>query len=171
MLWLAVAGIVYIFISAIRSGNGEVPSVPSLKVGIGDLQSGQARLLTWEGRPVILYRRQDSDFARLRTADARLVDPGSARSEQPAAFANDFRSESPELFVAIALGTDLGCSVDYLPPSEEPFQGQPWVGGFVDSCRKARYDLAGRVYESQYATRNLVVPQYSVSGDTLVLGR
>lgn len=171
MLYLGMAGVAYIFISAIRSGSGDVPSVPSLRVAIGDMQPGEVQFLAWEGRPVVTYRRTDTDIVTLRTTDERLQDAISKKSEQPESMANDFRSASPDWFVAIALGTDLGCSIDYLPPGEESFQEQPWAGGFMDTCRKARYDLAGRVYESQYASRNLVVPHYSIVGDTLILGR
>lgn len=171
MAYVGVAGMIYVLVSAIRSGDGDVPDVPSLKVAIGDMSRGEIRFLTWEGRPVVVYRRQNDDIRNLREPDDRLVDPGSAKSEQPDAYVNDYRSISPDWFVAIALGTDLGCSIDYLPADRIPFQDGPWNGGFVDSCRSARYDLAGRVYEGQYATRNLVVPQYSISSDTLILGR
>lgn len=171
MLYLGMAGIVFVFFSALRSGTGEVPTVPSMKVALGDMQPGEIVFITWEGRPVLAYRRTDEDVVNLRTVDERLLDSSSTKSEQPVGMANDFRSETPDWFVAIALGTDLGCSIDHLPASDTTFQGKPWDGGFADSCRKAQYDLAGRVYESQYATRNLIVPQYSISGDTLILGR
>ncbi len=110
-------------------------------------------------------------MSALRTPDERLTDAGSEKSSQPAAFVNEFRSASPDLFVAIALGTDLGCSISYLAPESTEFQGKPWAGGFVDSCRKSRYDVAGRVYEAQYADRNLLVPPYSFSDNLLILGR
>lgn len=171
MLGVAVLGVLYVFIAAIRSGTGEVATVPSLRIALADLLPGESRLLSWEGRPVLLYRRQDSDYASLRTPDGRLSDAMSTKSTQPEAFTNDFRSATPDLFVAIALGTDLGCSISYLPPDDAQFQGKPWNGGFVDSCRKSRYDAAGRVYEAQYADRNLVVPPYTFTSDILILGR
>lgn len=171
MLGVAVLGVLYVFIAAVRSGTGEVAEVPTLRIDLADLQPGESRLVAWEGRPVMLYRRQDSDYAILRTPDTRLPDAQSEKSTQPAAFINAFRSASPDLFVAIALGTDLGCSVSYLPPDSSPFQGKPWAGGFEDTCRKSRYDTAGRVYESQYANKNLIVPPYTFSDNILILGR
>ncbi len=161
MLGVAVLSVFYVFIAAIRSGTGEVPEVPTMRVNLADLLPGESRLVSWEGRPVLLYRRQDSDYATLRTPDARLTDAQSGKSTQPAALANEFRSATPDLFVAIALGTDLGCSVSHLPPDGSEFQGKPWRGGFVDTCRKSRYDTAGRVYGAQYADRNLIVPSYT----------
>ena len=171
MLGVAALSVIYVFIAAIRSGSGEVPEVPTLRVSLADLLPGESRLVSWEGRPVLLYRRQDSDYASLRTPDERLIDAQSEKSTQPAAFANEFRSAAPDLFVAIALGTDLGCSVSYLQPDSSNFQEKPWDGGFVDSCRKSRYDAAGRVYEAQYADRNLIVPPYTYSDNILILGR
>ena len=171
MLYLGFAGIVYVFISAIMSGDGEVPSVPSLRVDIADLEPGQVNFLTWEGRPVVIYRRTDEDIVNLRSLDERILDQDSAASEQPEFAQNAMRSQSADYFVAIALGTGQGCTVELVPANSELFQGQPWKGGFLDSCGQDRYDLAGRVYADQYAGRNLRVPQYTISGSTLVLGR
>lgn len=171
MLGVAVLAVLYVFIAAIRSGSGKVPEVATLSVNLADLLPGESRLVSWEGRPVLLYRRQDADYASLRTPDERLTDPWSAKSSQPATFASEFRSATPELFVAIALGTDLGCSVSWLAPDGKEFQGKPWNGGFVDSCRQSRYDVAGRVYDAQYADRNLIVPPYTFSDNLLILGR
>lgn len=171
MAWLGLAAMLYVLVAAILSGDGEVPSVPSMKINIGAIEPGEVLFDTWEGRPVLVYRRTDQDVVNLRSEDERLVDPQSRRSDQPESVTNAFRSASADWFVAIALGTDLGCSLDFLPASSNRFQGKPWQGGFVDSCRKARYDTAGRVFESQYATRNLAVPVYSIAEDVLVLGR
>ena len=171
MLYLGFAGIAYVFLSAFMSGDGEVQNVPSMRVDIADIEPGQANFLTWEGRPVLVYRRTDEDIVKLRTADSRIRDPDSDASEQPDFAQNAMRSQSADYFVAIAIGTGQGCTVELIPASTEPFQGQPWGGGFLDSCGQDRYDLAGRVYSDQYAGKNLRVPQYTVDGNTLVLGR
>jgi ubiquinol-cytochrome c reductase iron-sulfur subunit len=171
MVGFGVLCLAYVLIAQVFSGGGETPSMPTLRVAVADLQPGESRIVSWEDRPVLLYRRLDEDFSQLRSADERLLDATSRQSQQPESYRGDFRSSSPELFVAIALGTDLGCPVSFLPPQRADFQGKPWAGGFIDSCRKGRYDLAGRVYRSQYADRNLVVPRYVLEGDTLILGR
>ena len=171
MGYLAFAGVVYVFISAIMSGDGEVPNVPSMRVSIAALQPGQTEFMTWEGRPVLVYRRSNADVVQLRTADERIKDPDSLSSEQPDFAQTPLRSQNIEHFVAIALGTGQGCTVEFLPQSDESFQGEPWTGGFMDSCGKDRYDLAGRVFDDQYAGKNLQVPQYTIEGDTLILGR
>lgn len=171
MMVLAFAGIVYVFIAAIRSGSGEVPSVPSLRVDLSGIVAGEAQFLTWEGRPVLVYRRLDEDIVTLRTDDDRLLDADSSRSRQPALAQNEFRSQLPEWFVAIALGTGQGCTVNHIPAADEIFRDKPWPGGFTDSCGTDRYDTAGRVFKDQYARENLQVPQYTIEGDLLILGR
>jgi len=171
MLYFGFAGIVYVFFAALRSGDGEVRSVASLRVAVGDLPAGETRFLNWGGRPVLVYRRTDADVVSLRSADERLLDPESEESEQPSFAINAYRSQSADWFVSLALGTGQGCSVEWLSADPGLFQGKPWTGGFRDSCGQDRYDVAGRVYKSQYAKRNLIVPQYSIDGDTLVLGR
>lgn len=171
MAYLGFAGIVYVFISAIMSGDGDVPDVPSLRVDIAGIQPGQAEFLTWEGRPILVYRRLDEDVVSLRTTNPRIKDPDSLSSEQPEFARNAMRSQTPDYFVAIALGTGQGCTVELLPASNEIFQNQPWGGGFLDSCGRDRYDLAGRVYGDQYAGKNLKVPQYVIESSTLILGR
>ncbi len=171
MVSVAMLCLAYVLIAQVFTGGGETPSMPSLRVPIADLLPGESRIISWEDRPVMLYRRRDEDLAQLQRDDERLLDAPSNKSTQPEDYRGDFRSASPDLFVAIALGTDLGCPVNFLPAQTARFQGEPWPGGFVDTCRKARYDLAGRVYRSQYADRNLVVPRYVLEGDTLILGR
>jgi len=173
---LAVAALVVVFVSfaAFLSDDGEEDTLPGLRVAIGDMAVGETRLLDWDGRAVLVHRRTPDEVALLEEGSLRpsLRDPESTKSEQPDTMRTVLRSGSPEWFVAIGLGTDAGCPVRYLAPAVTGFAGGPWPGGFVDTCRGSRYDLAGRVYARQYADRNLVVPTHAVTDDgTLVLGR
>ena len=120
---------------------------------------------------MLVYRRTDADVVALRSGDPRIADPDSNGSQQPEFAKNWMRGQSADYFVSIALGTGQGCTVELVPPSDELFQSKPWQGGFMDSCGKDRFDFAGRVYEKQYASKNLQVPQYGIDGTTLVLGR
>lgn len=171
MLYVGFAGVIYVVLSAIRSGDGQVPEVPSLRVDLSEFNVGEFEILQWENRPVLVYRRSDADIVNLRTSDTRLLDATSLNSVQPERFESNFRSESPDWFVAIALGTGKGCTVELLAATEEAFQGEPWRGGFRESCGEDRYDLAGRVFTNQYAEKNLIIPDYQIEGNALVLGR
>lgn len=171
MFWLAMLAMLYVFFASFRADDSVLQTGPGLRVDLSDMPGGEARMLDWEGRPVLVYHRLKSEIEALHQQDQRLLDAASKRSKQPPAAEGPLRSVSPDWFVSIGLGTDLGCSLSLLPVNEALFQKKPWQGGFIDSCRKARYDLAGRVYRSQYADRNLVVPAYHWSGTTLILGR
>lgn len=171
MLYLGFAGVLYIFVSAIRTGDGEIPTVPSMRVDISQIEPGNVEFFKWENRPVLVYRRTDADIVSLRTRNNLLQDASSFDSQQPDKFVNNFRSESPDWFVAIALGTGQGCTVELIVADDNLFQERAWPGGFMDSCGQDRYDFSGRVYKDQYASRNLVVPPYSIDGETLVLGQ
>jgi len=128
------------------------------------------KTLLWDGRPIIIYRRSDSDIAYLQQADDRLSDAASKKSKQPDWAKNATRSRESQLFVSIGVGTDFSCPLKFVPATAETFLGKPWAGGFVDECRGSRYDLAGRVYQSQYATKNLIVPNYTVRDGSILLG-
>ena len=168
MAYVGGFAMLYVLFSSFGNNSQSVPSISAMKVDVSGIQEGETLLLSWGGRPVIIYRRESADFSALRVSDERLLDESSKKSEQPDNAQNAYRSVKPEWFVAIALGTDQGCSITHVAKDSSSFQGQSWGGGFVDSCRKSRYDLAGRVYESQYADRNLVVPPYGVSADTVI---
>ena len=171
MVYVGALSILYVLFSSFRNSAQDMPAIASKKIDVSAIEMGEAMFLSWDGRPVVIYRRTDAEFSTLRSTDERLFDAQSQNSNQPDDARNAYRSVSPDWFVAIALGTDQGCSVTYMQASAELFQGKPWQGGFEDDCRKSRYDVAGRVYESQYATRNLVVPPYQVSGQTIILGQ
>ena len=170
MLSVGFVGILYVVLSMMFSSNPDSKVVPTKVVDIGGMRAGEVRIVLWEGRPVMIYHRTDGQVQALKAADPRLHDAASTHSRQPAWAKNEQRSSVPEYFISIGVGTDFSCPIDLLPASEQPFMGQPWSGGFVDECRGARYDFAGRVYSGQYADQNLIVPAYRINGKVLILG-
>ncbi|MEM7210208.1 MAG: hypothetical protein AAF434_20470 [Pseudomonadota bacterium] len=117
----------------------------------------------WDGLPVMVILRSDQTIASLDSHAAALRDPDSDRSTQPDGARNAWRSLRPEIFVAIALGTDLRC------PIKPRFEGEQ-LQGFVDQCRGWRYDAAGRVFDAQDALRNLRVPPYRITEEQILIG-
>jgi len=170
MLVLGFVGILYVVLSMVFSNDPESRVMPTKVVDMSNLGPGEARIVLWEGRPVLIYHRTEQQVQALNVADARLVDARSKHSRQPVWAKNDQRSSTPEYFISIGVGTDFSCPIDLLPASDEPFMEQPWTGGFVDECRGGRYDFAGRVYSGQYADENLIVPEYRIKDKTLILG-
>ncbi len=170
MLVLGLIGIMYVVLSMVFSSDPGSRVMPTKVVDIGGMSAGEVRIVLWEGRPVLIYYRTIQQVQALKSEDTRLLDAKSTKSRQPAWANNEQRSSRPEYFISIGVGTDFSCPIDLLPASDEPFMGQPWTGGFVDECRGARYDFAGRVYSGQYADENLIVPSYRIEDKVLTLG-
>ncbi len=170
MLMMAFLVMVYVILSMVFSSDESTRVVPTMKVDISQMQAGESKSVLWEGRPVIVYRRSSKDIIALNGLAATLDDPDSDRSRQPEWATHALRSREDEWFVGIGVGTDFSCPVSLLPAGGDEFLGEPWLGGFVDSCRGSRYDLAGRVFQSQLADKNLIVPPYRIRDKTLFLG-
>lgn len=170
MLLVAFFTVVYVVLSVLLSSDQSTRVIPTQIVDISGLRAGDHQIVLWDGRPVLLYRRTEADMINLAAANERLLDASSNSSRQPSWATNAHRSREPEWFVSLAVGTDFSCPIKYLAPSPESFMDAPWRGGFVDDCRGSRYDLAGRVYQGQYADENLIVPDYARKADVIILG-
>ncbi len=141
-----------------------------VEVDIADIPPGGIKTVEWRGKPVWVMRRTPEMLAALPGHDAELVDPLSARDQQPAAAKNAARSIKPEVFVAVGICTHLGCS----PTSAPKDGGSPglpadWPGGFFCPCHGSTFDLAGRVFKNKPAPTNLEVPPHRYASDTRLL--
>ena len=108
--------------------------------------------------------------AALQGHDADLVDPQSARDQQPAYARIAARAVRPEIFVAIGICTHLGCSPSNVPKGS-PNSSLPtgWPGGYFCPCHGSTFDGAGRVFKNKSAPTNLEIPPYHFAGDTRIL--
>jgi len=75
----------------------------------------------------------------------------------------------PDLFVAIAICTHLGC-IPVLRLGDPLLQRALHApGGFYCPCHGSRYDLAGRVVKNVPAPLNLAIPPYQYAGTNHVV--
>jgi ubiquinol-cytochrome c reductase iron-sulfur subunit len=143
-----------------------------VEVDIADIAPGSLKTVEWRGKPVWIVRRTAEMVAALQGHDDQLVDPQSARVQQPGYARNATRSVHAEVFVAVGICTHLGCS----PGSEPKGTGHPalpadWPGGFLCPCHGSTFDGAGRVFKNKPAPTNLEIPPYRYASDTrLVIG-
>jgi ubiquinol-cytochrome c reductase iron-sulfur subunit len=141
-----------------------------VEVDISDIAPGGIKTVEWRGKPVWLLRRTPEMLASLEGHDAQLVDPQSARDQQPGYAKNPARAIKPELFVAIGICTHLGCSPSRAPKaSNNPSLPADWPGGFFCPCHGSTFDGAGRVFKNKPAPTNLEVPPYRYVSDSRIL--
>lgn len=141
-----------------------------VEVDLGAAKPAELRTVEWRGQPVWELRRTEEMLESLAAVGPLLSDPGSGMSSQQPAYArNPTRSIEPEVLVAVALCTHLGCVPSYHP---EPNSIQPgWPGGFYCPCHGSKFDLAGRVYRGSPAPTNLVIPPHRyLSATTILVG-
>ena len=139
-------------------------------VDIGDLAPGDIKTVEWRGKPVWVVRRTPEMLAALQGHEAELVDPQSARQQQPAYAQNAARAIRPEVFVAIGICTHLGCSPSDAPKgANNPSLPTDWPGGFFCPCHGSTFDGAGRVFKNKPAPTNLEIPPHRYAGDTRIL--
>jgi ubiquinol-cytochrome c reductase iron-sulfur subunit len=141
-----------------------------VEVDISDIPPGGSKTVEWRGKPVWVIRRTAEMLAALQGHDAELVDPQSARDQQPEAARNAARALRPDIFVAIGICTHLGCSPTAVPAgTANPSVPQDWPGGFFCPCHGSTFDGAGRVYKNKPAPTNLEIPPYHFAGDARLL--
>jgi ubiquinol-cytochrome c reductase iron-sulfur subunit len=150
------------------SARAQAAAAP-VEVDISRLEPGQLIRVMWRGKPVWILKRTDENLKTLSGLTDKLLDPMSKESEQPANAVNEVRSIRPEVFVAVGLCTHLGCSPSYRPEVAPADLGADWQGGFFCPCHGSRFDLAGRVYKSVPAPRNLEIPPHVYLSETRLL--
>ena len=141
-----------------------------VEVDIADIPPGGTKTVEWRGKPVWVVRRTAAMLAAVAGHDAQLVDPQSARDQQPDYARNTTRAINPEVFVAVGICTHLGCS----PTAVAAESGNPgvpadWPGGFYCPCHGSTFDAAGRVFKNKPAPTNLEIPPYRYLSETRII--
>ena len=140
-------------------------------VDLSRIAAGELAVIEWRGKPVWVLRRTKEMIDSLKALEPRLSDPDSKASEQPKYAQNEYRSAKPDLLVLVGVCTHLGCSPQEKTAEAKAEMGADWLGGFYCPCHGSKFDFAGRVFKGSPAPLNLVVPPYTLTGDTqLVVG-
>ncbi|MGI9309727.1 MAG: ubiquinol-cytochrome c reductase iron-sulfur subunit [Gammaproteobacteria bacterium] len=140
-----------------------------VEVDISKLEVGAMMRVQWRGRPVWILHRSDEMLERLEGEKAELADAASVQSEQPEYAQNEFRSIKPEILVAVANCTHLGCVPTERFEVAPADLGPDWVGGFFCPCHGSKFDLSGRVFAGVPAPTNLVIPPYRYISDNVII--
>jgi len=142
-----------------------------IEVDISDLQTGELKIVQWQGKPVWILRRDPSSLEEIKALDSEVSDPASDKQQQPEYAKNEYRSVKPEYLIVLGLCTHLGCSPTFVQAEDGASHnlGNSWKGGFFCPCHGSRFDLAGRVFKGVPAPTNLVVPPHMYLSETNVL--
>ena len=152
------------------SARAQAAGAP-VEVDLSKIELGGMIREEWRGKPVWIVRRTPRMLTSLAESASHLRDPASEQSEQPRYTQNPHRSIKPEYLVLVGVCTHLGCSPAFRPEVAPQDLGEHWPGGFFCACHGSRFDLAGRVYRSVPAPKNLEVPPYRfVADDKIVIG-
>jgi ubiquinol-cytochrome c reductase iron-sulfur subunit len=158
------------FVSSFAPSERAKAAGGSVEVDITDIPPGGIKTVEWRGKPIWVVRRTPAMLAALLGHDAELVDPLSARDQQPPYARNLARAINPEVFVAIGICTHLGCSPSNAPRGDNnPSLPSDWPGGFFCPCHGSTFDVAGRVFKNKPAPTNLEIPPHRYASDTRVL--
>src|ERR1700687_5915745 len=148
-----------------------------VEVDASKLEAGQMLKVVWRGQPVYVVRRTQEMLGILDKHDNLLVDPASDNSMQPDYIkaAGAVRARNPEYWIGLAVCTHLGCSPLGAFEANNSFQvaggdlGANWPGWLYCPCHGSKYDIAGRVFKSMPAPKNLTVPPYAFAGDARIV--
>ena len=160
--------------------SADVLALASIRVSVGDLAPGTQLTVLWQGKPVFIRRRTESEIEAARSvAMDELIDPLANNEnligEDPATdenrtltnyrpMADDGSMGEPvgtdgEWIVQMGVCTHLGC----VPLGD----GAGDFGGWFCPCHGSHYDTAGRIRKGP-APRNLPVPVASFVDETTI---
>lgn len=166
---IAVVGSAIPFLASMAPSERAKSAGAPVEADVSRLGPGELMTVEWRGKPVWLLRRTPEMLERLGGIEGRLADPASEQPQQPEYCRNGTRSRRPDLLVALAVCTHLGCVPSFRKDVAPADLGPEWPGGFYCPCHGSKFDFAGRVFKYVPAPLNLEVPRHKYLSDSLLL--
>jgi ubiquinol-cytochrome c reductase iron-sulfur subunit len=163
------AAVAWPFLASLKPSAKALAAGAPVAADIGKLEVGQQVTFVWQGLNIWVLRRSKDMIDSLSKVTPLLADAKSDSSTQPDYCKNEHRSIKPELLVMNGKCTHLGCSPKLMPDHPDPAVDPNWEGGYFCPCHGSKYDLAGRVFKSQPAPLNMLVPPHRYAGDTMLI--
>lgn len=138
------------------SASADVLAESSTEVDISQIQPGQAIKTIFRKQPVFVRNLTPAEIAA-----ANKVDTGSLRD--PQTLAERTKEGHENWLITMGVCTHLGCVP--LGAGEGEVKGE--FGGYFCPCHGSFYDTAARIRKGP-APKNLEVPEYAFSTDTVV---
>ncbi len=168
-LTLLVIALTYVFSLKFKPVANAGTESAFVDVSIQDLPTGEARRYEAKGKRFYVLHRNQRQIESLTILRPTLRDPDS--KEVPArhpSLENEGRSPKMDFLVVETLPSHTTCHVLFGASTFHLKNAQTWAGGFYETCQRAGYDVAGRVFStSPKDAKNLQVLRYEIKGDTL----
>ena len=136
--------------------SADVLALASIEVDLSAIQSGQAIKTSWRKQPIFIRNLTPAEIEM-----ANKVDVSSLRDPQTLAERTKVGKEN--WLITLGVCTHLGC----VPLGAAEGESRGDFGGYFCPCHGSHYDTAARVRKGP-APKNLVVPAYAFTSDTLV---
>lgn len=166
---VAALGVATPFLASFFPSEKAKAAGAPIEVDVSKIEPGQLITAEWQGKPIWVLNRTETQQKDLISLNGEMVDPNSEVEQQPEYCKNETRSIKPNIFVAIGICTHLGCSPTFRPDVAPADLGPGWKGGFFCPCHGSKFDLAGRVFKGVPAPTNLIIPPYKYLSDTTIL--
>jgi ubiquinol-cytochrome c reductase iron-sulfur subunit len=149
------AAVLYPLISQM-SASADVLAESSTEVDVSAIQPGQAIKSIFRKQPVFIRNLTPAEIA-----EANKVAVGSLRD--PETLADRTKPGKQNWLITMGVCTHLGCVP--LGAGEGETRGE--FGGYFCPCHGSSYDTAARIRKGP-APKNLLVPDYEFTSDTIV---
>ncbi|HSG37791.1 MAG TPA: ubiquinol-cytochrome c reductase iron-sulfur subunit [Paracoccaceae bacterium] len=146
--------------------SADVKALASIRVDVSGVEPGTQLTVLWQGKPVFIRARNQSEIDAARAVDVATLPDQNAENENlsgeaPATDENRALTEDGVWLVQMGVCTHLGCV---------PLGESGDFGGWFCPCHGSHYDTAGRIRKGP-APRNLPVPVAEfVDATTIKLG-
>ena len=135
-------------------------ALSTIEVSVTPIQVGQAVTVKWRGKPVFIRHRTPEEIKEAEAVPmSALPDPQTDNAR----VTDTAKKVRPEWLIMIGVCTHLGC----VPLGNKPGDPKGEFGGWFCPCHGSSYDTSGRIRKGP-APKNLVVPEYLFTSDSLV---
>ena len=135
--------------------SADVLALAAIEVDVSAIQPGQAIKTIFRKQPLFVRHLTPAEIKQGMEMPGDLRDPQS--------LADRTAEGKPQWLITMGVCTHLGC----VPLGAAEGENKGEYGGYFCPCHGSHYDAAGRIRRGP-APKNLEVPEYNFTSDTLV---
>jgi ubiquinol-cytochrome c reductase iron-sulfur subunit len=145
--FLGLSVLLYFFVQTMSPTENAIQNRPFFEVALNEINEGEAKMFEWKGKPFYIFHRNQEQIESINLVRQYLRDPDfKINGIKNKNFNHVSLFNSSNIIVVSLLTNHSSCGVKFIPKSSPLAPSSTWVGGFVETCKGAIYDVAGRVY-------------------------